>query len=327
MQARRVNAPVDARPGKRARVDRGVEEHHAANGSHGCGSKVPSSGLRAVGGDSEGGAARQFSRLFPTWPRARYHPDGERNGGCAVRRPARERERAESRPGAHSSPGGTAAPTAKLLAVTRAPCLDHAVSSMPRRCTYRLRQLAGLVVCGLVLQRCAAGTEPSAPAPAPECSVTAAELSRPYVRIEHRSAPIGCERTRPCTPIRPSICSSHAECTEGVNGRCGSGGEGCSYDECFGDEDCPAGAVCDCAGGRDNHRCLPGECITDDDCAEGLWCSPSTSLECPVGVVGFYCHTAADECVADGDCSDPSEFCAFDGARRAWVCTAQLCER
>lgn len=227
----------------------------------------------------------------------------------------------------HPRGGGTAAPTAELLAVTRAPCLDHAVSSMPRRCTYRLRQLAGLVVCGLVLQRCAAGTEPSAPAPAPECSVTAAELSRPYVRIEHRSAPIGCERTRPCTPIRPSICSSHAECTEGVNGRCGSGGEGCSYDECFGDEDCPAGAVCDCAGGRDNHRCLPGECTTDDDCAEGLWCSPSTSLECPVGVVGFYCHTAADECVADGDCSDPSEFCAFDGARRAWVCTAQLCER
>jgi len=185
-----------------------------------------------------------------------------------------------------------------------------------------------LIASALQFQACTKeATEPGAPPP--ECEPAAAEPSRPYVRVGHRSAPGTCEPSRPCTPIRPSFfCSSHSECAEGNNGRCSSDGVECTYDECFVDEDCQPGALCDCAGGRDtSHRCLPVECRSDRDCTGGMGCSPSPAVECPVPVVGYYCHTAADECAVDGDCSGPLAYCAFNPSSRAWVCATQTCER
>ena len=182
-----------------------------------------------------------------------------------------------------------------------------------------------LTVCALLLQPCTKTTEPSASPP--ECAPTAMDPSRSYVRLDHRREPIACEASRPCTPIRPSVCRSHGECSEGDNGRCSYNGDACTYDECFGDEDCQQNALCDCAGGPDaNHRCLPVECRTDQDCTSGMWCSPSPQLECPQPVVGYFCHTATDECVVDGDCR-PAEYCAFNPSSRAWACATQLCER
>jgi hypothetical protein len=182
------------------------------------------------------------------------------------------------------------------------------------------------MVCAMLLQSCAKDTEPDAPPS--ECAPTAAEPSRSYVRLDHRSAPLACEASRPCTPIRPAACRAHSQCSEAENGRCDYNGGECTYDECFADEDCQQNALCDCAGGPDaNHRCLPVECRSDEDCEDGLWCSPSSPLECPQPVVGYYCHTAEDECLVDSDCSGPSSYCAFAPDIRAWVCATQSCER
>jgi hypothetical protein len=75
-------------------------------------------------------------------------------------------------------------------------------------------------------------------------------------------------------------------------------------------------------------------CAIDSDCGPGGFCSPSPSADdCnPL----YYCHTAADTCVNDGDCpvaarcdsSDASdcgqpETCNYDVQTRHWACAVQ----
>jgi hypothetical protein len=85
-----------------------------------------------------------------------------------------------------------------------------------------------------------------------------------------------------------------------------------------------------CACGVAN-QCKKGNCRIDSDCGPGGYCSPATDA-CGA-VLGYYCHTAADECVNDDDCAgrDAGPFlgCLPDvnsagadgtGAPR-WVCT------
>jgi hypothetical protein len=176
------------------------------------------------------------------------------------------------------------------------------------------------------------------------------------VPINHRAAPACCTSQRgpgPATqpysqgtasPLAPDAggCTSDADCKSGVNGRCfpfegevGSGG--CSYDECFTDSECGAGATCACrTSPTDNgaNVCQPkGNCVTDADCGPGGYCSPSLS-DCHAQPT-YDCHTASDTCVNDIDCAgmpadagscETIKSCVFGGvAGPHWACSATTC--
>jgi hypothetical protein len=154
----------------------------------------------------------------------------------------------------------------------------------------------------------------------------------PVERPDHRVAAIDCERERPRNRIyffvggSPGsvVCQSHDDCSDGVNGRCQAFGYECTYDACFTDRDCAAGELCDCAGGlHGSHRCLPAtDCRVDADCPSGRFCSPSGSRTCVNlnGVVGYFCHTPADDCGADCPLA-----CVFDADIGHWRCTDSFC--
>lgn len=114
---------------------------------------------------------------------------------------------------------------------------------------------------------------------------------------------------------------------DGVNGRCQPFGYGCSYDECFRDEDCAPDELCDCAGGEVGaHRCLPAECRVDADCPRCATCSPSRDALCPnaTDVVGYFCHTPNDQCRKQEDCVRGT--CAYDKTEARWLCISAICE-
>ena len=164
---------------------------------------------------------------------------------------------------------------------------------------------------------------------------------------KHRPTAAACDRTRatnePGAPTDPDFpraqCHAHAECTAGENGRCvGNGHDGwaCTYDSCFADSDCNGGTsiakICECEGGSrsDNNVCLPGNCAVDADCGTAGYCSPTLG-DCGnfFGVVGYFCHTPADECVSDSDCgsNDASRmgYCAFKPTVGHWQCSNTHC--
>jgi hypothetical protein len=163
---------------------------------------------------------------------------------------------------------------------------------------------------------------------------------------KHRASATACDHTRatndPGAPADGDAnyvrCHSHADCTEGDNGRCsGNGHDGwqCTYDNCFADSDCSSAAsgepqLCQCEGGfrSDNNVCLPGDCRVDADCGEAGYCSPSLG---PCGnytkVAAYYCHTPDDECTDDSDCgaSGASAYCAFAPTVGRWRCSTVHC--
>ena len=165
----------------------------------------------------------------------------------------------------------------------------------------------------------------------------------------HRPEPVACDHTRPSPePNAPEgddmswvRCHSHADCTEGTNGRCGGNGHdgwNCTYDSCFEDSDCGMAAsgepqLCQCEGGfrSDNNLCLGGNCRLDADCGAGGYCSPSLgSCGNYLKVVGYFCHTPTDECTDDADC--PAEanqfgpgYCAFMPEIGHWKCSTSHC--
>jgi len=142
---------------------------------------------------------------------------------------------------------------------------------------------------------------------------------------------------RTCSPGRPpgamgsagGACVTDADCTAGINGRCGFGriGAFCSYDTCFSDADCADGEACLCDGSNfdgGGNSCVPAACRTNNDCAPGFACSPTFgSCGHYTGFVAFECHTAADECTVDADCG--AGYCAFDATLAHWVCSTSEC--
>lgn len=124
-------------------------------------------------------------------------------------------------------------------------------------------------------------------------------------------------------------CESHEECAEGDNGRClpNRGGNFCSYDRCFSDDDCTGPCIC---GNTDTapNSCTAGGCQIDADCGPLSWCSP-TFGDCGDfgGVVAYECHTAEDECTDDVDCADegPGAYCRFSDEASHWVCSTLQC--
>jgi hypothetical protein len=168
----------------------------------------------------------------------------------------------------------------------------------------------------------------------------------------HRPTATACATTRPPGVNEdggtdagfPGTCTNDSECTQGKNGRClppqgNAAGDFCSYDECATDSDCSGGAVCQCGAadppyGREGNTCVQSNCRTDSDCGAGGFCSPSESTSCGSrsGVVGYYCHTAADACNNDSDCTDAGMgvpnaggYCAWQPMVNHWECSYGIC--
>ena len=87
------------------------------------------------------------------------------------------------------------------------------------------------------------------------------------------------------------------------------------------------------AARADRRGCFQGNCVLDDDCGSGGWCSPSAIHVGPTcmegispGSVGYFCRTADDECLDDGDCgSSGIGACIFSVEAMHWVCQELLC--
>ncbi len=159
----------------------------------------------------------------------------------------------------------------------------------------------------------------------------------------HRPMAISCDRERPFTPIElgefPSEgrCTTHEECTAGINGRCslGRGSYYCSYDRCFEDSDCGSN-VCACNRiyEADTNVCVHGNCQVDADCGEGGWCSPNF-LDCGSYRVltAYWCRTPEDTCLRNSDCVDPDRvvpdggpgYCMFSQTVGRWECSYSQC--
>jgi len=121
----------------------------------------------------------------------------------------------------------------------------------------------------------------------------------------------------------PVACLRDTDCSAGKNGRCLDAppvvcATACSYDACFADPDCP-GNVCDCRPSASDSRanvCAGGNCRIDADCGPGGYCSRSASCT----TISYFCHTANDTCVDDGDCP-LNQSCIYQPQVQAWACS------
>jgi hypothetical protein len=149
----------------------------------------------------------------------------------------------------------------------------------------------------------------------------------------HRDAGAPCPAER--GPGCPSVglcsiggdCASDTDCNAGLNGRCITNLPwplACSYDTCASDSDCPARTPCQCRSTASD--LAPNECVADSTCAVDSDCGPQGFCS-PSGTctVTYHCHTAADTCVDDGDCSSNGQapMCLYDTASGHWACAAR----
>jgi hypothetical protein len=164
------------------------------------------------------------------------------------------------------------------------------------------------------------------------------------VPAKHRATPQACPTDRGAGPApqpypqnQSNGCTSDADCTAGVNGRCFPneglvGPGGCSYDACS-NAMCGATTPCTCrASATDNTANVcdtGGNCAVDSDCGPGGYCSPSAS---GCGMAPYFCHTPSDGCIDDSDCPAPDpascasfSTCAFDPQQQHWACTQFVC--
>lgn len=156
------------------------------------------------------------------------------------------------------------------------------------------------------------------------------------VPVNHRPDDSACQAAAPpgnCSIGSGIACSSDSDCTGGASGRCNMNMGGaafcrCTYDTCAHDTDCPTGQTCACHGSAlhaDSNVCLPGNCRVDSDCGVGGFCSPSIAPMGCGGLGGYYCHTAADTCIDDADCSGSGIMaCEYIAASSRWECMARL---
>jgi hypothetical protein len=103
----------------------------------------------------------------------------------------------------------------------------------------------------------------------------------------------------------------------------------CDPNFCTTDSDCAApNDLCACSGQYNasaGSTCVQADCHTDADCGPGGYCSPSIVGYCgQTHLAGFFCHTCADTCVNDKDCTSPA-FCGFDPTVGHWACALQIC--
>ncbi len=163
---------------------------------------------------------------------------------------------------------------------------------------------------------------------------------RSAVPDAHRPVAEPCSNSRPSTVPDGGFvgaldsCHTDQDCADGgLDGRCvvnpGTGFPICTWDQCVSDSDCSDGGVCACRdyAGYDINACVTATCHVDSDCGDGGYCSPMNS-GCPpfIGTVGYYCHTAQDQCFNDDDCEDSTPtYCLFDPHSRRWLCAPLDC--
>jgi hypothetical protein len=106
--------------------------------------------------------------------------------------------------------------------------------------------------------------------------------------------------------------------------------------QCTMDSDCPGGAVCQCSGtglslSVQTNLCVSAACRVDADCDDAGtgFCSPSPSPDC-TGEDSYYCHTSADQCESDSDCTDSPDSqtamrCLYMSGPMHWACSAVSC--
>lgn len=147
-----------------------------------------------------------------------------------------------------------------------------------------------------------------------------------------RPVAVACNVCRPAVDASggegfPGGCGADADCCDGDNGRCvwGRGGPFCSYDRCFEDSDCEEDQLCACNGARDGgNACIEAGCHTDQECGD-YKCTPSLgSCGHYSPPVGYYCHTAADDCQSDDDC-EVGDCRYFELPQPHWACSDLEC--
>jgi hypothetical protein len=159
------------------------------------------------------------------------------------------------------------------------------------------------------------------------------------VPVNHRPDDSACSSPAPAGNCSISggvgACHMDSQCTTGSNGRCVMNMGGaifcrCTYDTCVHDTDCPTGQTCACHGtaytGGNGNTCTAGNCRVDSDCGAGGYCSPSHATAGCGGIAGYYCHTAADTCTNDTECtgSGGPMVCAFSTMTSHWSCVTEL---
>jgi hypothetical protein len=204
--------------------------------------------------------------------------------------------------------------------------------------------LAAAALCALVVGACGgddtAGTSSGSGGAATGSGGSGGATGLPEPEV-HRPAAETCVGEPPAgnpLPEPGGECETDADCTDGTNGRCiwpYGGGNVCRYDECFEDSDCGGASICACRVPESFsfNRCFLGNCVVDADCGSAGWCSPSAvhvGPTCMTGIspgsVGYFCHTAEDECIDDSDCgAQDVAACLFDVDAMHWVCQELLC--
>ncbi len=197
-----------------------------------------------------------------------------------------------------------------------------------------------LVVASFLFAACSSESNGSNTTSSSSSSASGAGASLPEPAV-HRASAETCTGTPPAGSQIPDVpeskCETDADCTAGDNGRCVwpyAGGNICIYDECFEDSDCGGSRVCGCRVSEafGVNVCYHGNCKVDADCGEGGYCSPSgiVSPSCSMGIspgsVGYFCHTADDECTDDADCGEKYSYaCLLSVEAGHWVCQELLC--
>jgi hypothetical protein len=92
--------------------------------------------------------------------------------------------------------------------------------------------------------------------------------------------------------------------------------------------------VCACRVEASFHAnvCFHGNCVTDADCAGG-YCSPSAVdvfWNCLTGLaqgsIGYFCHSASDECTDDAECGEGGH-CIFEVDAARFGCFTPVCTK
>lgn len=121
--------------------------------------------------------------------------------------------------------------------------------------------------------------------------------------------------------------SSVEDCSEFELGYCASSDfQSVCESGCVVDEDCGAGAICECGNPESPSGgiCIDAhDCSTDTDCQPGYFCATyGDGGGC--GFHAFACMTAQDECWSNNDCEDGG-YCDMFGEHRA--CNDAVCGR
>jgi hypothetical protein len=74
---------------------------------------------------------------------------------------------------------------------------------------------------------------------------------------------------------------------------------------------------------------VQGNCRVDADCGAGGYCSPAENTSSCGNLLGYYCHTASDQCLDDTDCTGGgagAQVCTYVSSAGNWQCkTEGLC--